>query len=131
MQITRRHFTHTALLATACSVLMPINALGQSTPLTYIVQHGDTLGHIALKHGTSTASLRKANNLTGDLIRVGQKLKIPISAQPRSAQTALSTNATHIVTRGDTLGSIALVHGISTMALRNANNVLSHCKVVF
>jgi LysM repeat protein len=44
---------------------------------TYTVQKGDALVLIAKKFGIKSADIRAANNLTGDLIHVGQKLKIP------------------------------------------------------
>lgn len=122
MQITRRKFTQTALLASASSLYCASNLFGQNTTTVYIVRNGDTLGHIALKHGISTSDLRRTNNLSGDLIRVGQKLSIPTAGQ---ANTATSTGDTHIVVRGDTLGSIALSHGISVGTLKRANNLSS------
>lgn len=42
----------------------------------YTVRKGDTLSKIAAKHGVSVATLRKKNNIKGDHIFVGQKLKI-------------------------------------------------------
>jgi LysM repeat protein len=44
---------------------------------TVTVQSGDTLTSIAKRNGTSVSALRSANGLTGDLIRVGQKLTLP------------------------------------------------------
>ena len=41
------------------------------------VKSGDTLTSIAKRNGTSVSALRSANGLTGDLIRVGQKLNLP------------------------------------------------------
>lgn len=43
----------------------------------YTVQAGDTLGAIAKAFGVTPEALRAANGLKGDVIRVGQKLKIP------------------------------------------------------
>lgn len=43
---------------------------------TYTVKKGDSLWKIADKHGTTVAALRKLNKLKGDLIVVGQKLKL-------------------------------------------------------
>ena len=43
----------------------------------YVVQKGETLTSIAKSHGVSVADLRKANNLTTDSLKVGQKLIIP------------------------------------------------------
>jgi len=46
---------------------------------TYKVTPGDTLSVIAVRNGVTLASLRAANGLAGDTIRVGQVLKIPSS----------------------------------------------------
>ncbi len=43
----------------------------------YVVQKGDTLTSIAKNNGVTVADLRKANNLTSDSLKVGQKLVIP------------------------------------------------------
>ncbi|MGO9526485.1 MAG: LysM peptidoglycan-binding domain-containing protein [Verrucomicrobiia bacterium] len=43
----------------------------------YAVQKGDTLTSIAKNNGVTIADLRKANNLTSDSLKVGQKLVIP------------------------------------------------------
>ena len=40
------------------------------------VGNGDTLSHIARRHNTSVAELRRANNLNGDFLRAGQTLRI-------------------------------------------------------
>lgn len=45
----------------------------------YIVKNGDSLGKIARAHHTSTHVLRELNQLSGDKIIVGQKLKVPDS----------------------------------------------------
>lgn len=44
----------------------------------YVVQPGDSLSVIAQRHGIKTAELREANKLTGDLLKVGQKLVVPV-----------------------------------------------------
>ncbi len=43
----------------------------------HIVASGETLSSIAKSTGTTIADLRKANNLTSDSLKVGQKLVIP------------------------------------------------------
>ena len=45
----------------------------------YQVKRGDTLIRIAGEHGVSLSALRKANQLSSDLILVGQSLKIPVA----------------------------------------------------
>jgi len=44
---------------------------------TYTVKRGDTLSGIASRHRTTVAALRRANGISGDLIRPGQVLRIP------------------------------------------------------
>ncbi len=44
---------------------------------TYVVVSGDILGRIAQKHGCSIAQIQKANRMTNDQIKIGQKLLIP------------------------------------------------------
>ena len=46
-------------------------------PGEYIVESGDYLGKVAKKLGVKIKDLREANHLKSDMIRVGQKLKIP------------------------------------------------------
>ena len=53
------------------------SAVVKATGGNYTVKAGDSLSVIAQRHGVKTADLRKANNLSGDMIRVGQKLVIP------------------------------------------------------
>ncbi|GBF05098.1 peptidoglycan-binding LysM [Deinococcus aerius] len=46
-------------------------------PGTYTVRPRDTLSHVAARAGVSVAALRTANRLTGNLIRPGQRLRVP------------------------------------------------------
>ena len=46
-------------------------------PVKYRVVSGDTLGEIAHRYRVSLYSLRRANGLTTDTIRVGSELLIP------------------------------------------------------
>lgn len=46
-------------------------------PRYYTVKKGDALERIARRNGVSTSALKKANGLKSDLIRPGQKLRIP------------------------------------------------------
>ena len=51
-------------------------ALPAPEKLDYTIQIGDTLGKIANRYGTTIELLRKANHLSGDKIRVGDRLRI-------------------------------------------------------
>lgn len=50
---------------------------------THTVKRGENLGKIARKYGVTVDAIRKANNLRGDKINVGQKLKIPARKRRR------------------------------------------------
>ena len=44
---------------------------------THVVESGDSLGKLAIRYGTSVSAFKSVNNLKSDMIRIGQKLKIP------------------------------------------------------
>ena len=48
----------------------------RSKTIVYIVEDNDTLSKIAWKYSLKIATIKSANNLTGDTIRTGQKLNI-------------------------------------------------------
>lgn len=75
---------------------IPLNG---SSPTTYTVKKGDSLGEIAQKHGTTTKALSDLNNITNpSLIKVGQKLKIPAGSSSgtsiRSKEQQLLSSST-------------------------------------
>lgn len=45
--------------------------------VTYTVRKGDTLTKIGRNQGVTVSALRRANGISGDLIKIGQRLKIP------------------------------------------------------
>jgi len=49
--------------------------------ITYRVRRGDTLIKIARKFRTSVRAIKRANRLKGNLIRVGQRLRIPVKRE--------------------------------------------------
>ncbi len=64
--------------------------------IVYKVKKGDTLSEIAEQYDISTNTIRWENNISGQKIRIGQKLNIlPV------------TGVKHIVKKGDNLGKIA------------------------
>ncbi|WP_428910483.1 LysM peptidoglycan-binding domain-containing protein [Niallia sp. Krafla_26] len=89
---------------------------------TYTVRSGDTLYSIANKHNTSVSNLKSANNLSTNLIHVGQVLTIPNGTQ--STSTSPSTSSyTYTVKSGDTLWRIANNHGLSVTQLKSYNQL--------
>jgi LysM repeat protein len=49
--------------------------------MPYVVKSGDSFAKIARQHGTSVAKLKAANNLTSDMLHIGQKMIIPAKTQ--------------------------------------------------
>lgn len=87
----------------------------------YTVKSGDTLGRIALRYGVSTASLRMTNRIRGNMIRPGQRLRIPGTGGSEAADTVI-----HTVSSGETLSSIANRYGVTVTRLKRSNRLTSN-----
>ena len=48
--------------------------------VNHVISRGDTLSEIAQRYNVSMSAIRSANRLSGDRVRIGQKLTIPIYA---------------------------------------------------
>ena len=69
----------------------------------YVVKSGDVLGTIALKNGISVRQLKDLNGLSSDVVRIGQKLRVPAGkaavatatapAKPAAAPSVVKTSA--------------------------------------
>ena len=46
------------------------------TPIRYVVEKGDSLSAIAVKHHSSVAAIKSLNELTSDVIQIGQELRL-------------------------------------------------------
>lgn len=65
------------LLALAAVFVLPPIAAAASAEAWYEVRSGDMLSLIAKRFGCALSDLRKANRLSSDLIRPGQRLRLP------------------------------------------------------
>ncbi len=90
------------------------------TENVYVVKSGDSLWTIAKKYGISVTELKNYNNLTSNLLTIGQQLRIPIPVTTPSAEYRIYT-----VMPGDTLYSIARNNNITTDELLKFNNLTS------
>ncbi|MDR4885972.1 LysM peptidoglycan-binding domain-containing protein [Fredinandcohnia sp. QZ13] len=95
----------------------------QASTTTYQVVSGDTLYSIAQRNGTSVDGIKKANQLSSDILSIGQTLTIPSGG---TASPAPAAEATYQVAPGDTLYSIANRNGTSVDAIKRANNLSSN-----
>ena len=86
---------------------------GTSSPRHHLVRTGETLSHISRRYRVSTAQLRQWNQLRGDRINVGQKLRVWVPADLEY----------YLVRKGDTLSAIGASFGVSTGALRSLNRL--------
>ena len=85
---------------------------GLSSYNSYIVDKGDTLYSIAKKFDTSVNKLKELNNLSSNMLSIGQKLLIPIGEE-----------TTYVVKSGDTLYSIAREFNTTVDKLKELNNL--------
>lgn len=97
----------------------------------YLVRPGDSLWKISQSMGTSVAQLRSVNNLSGNLINIGQRLQIP--AVSSNAVIALNTsapasvaNVSYKVRKGDSLWRIANEYSTSVDRLKSQNELTNN-----
>mgnify|MGYP006278304315 CR=1 FL=1 len=57
---------------------------------TYTVRRGDTISELAARYGTSSRTLRRINGLQGSMIRVGQRLTVPVANYESALDDALA-----------------------------------------
>ncbi len=96
------------------------------TPSTdsYIVQPGDTLSSIALRHGITVLTLTQANNLMNwHTIYAGQSLIIPGRTVAEAPDPEESNLDTYVIRPGDTLIQIALRFETTPAALAYLNGI--------
>ena len=86
---------------------------------TYTVVKGDTLSKIAREFNTTVEEIKRLNNLTSDLLQIGQVLFIPITAITPIYET-------YTVQKGDTLYGIAKKYDITVEELKGLNNITSN-----
>ncbi|MFK5584012.1 LysM peptidoglycan-binding domain-containing protein [Serinicoccus sp. LYQ131] len=116
---------------------------------TVTVRAGDTLSHLAVRHGVSVNALVSANSLTNSrLIYPDQVLTLPgkdgagsrpasspasssaSGSQQSSADRSSSSGSTTVTVRnGDTLWGLATDRGVSVSALAGANDLSSSAMI--
>jgi membrane-bound lytic murein transglycosylase D len=90
----------------------------------HCVQSGESLGLLSKQYQCSVNELKKWNNLSSDLLRVGQNIKI-LTTENEATKTVedLKINTTYYVLSGDNLGYIANKFNCSVDDLRKWNHL--------
>ena len=86
--------------------------------IKYTVQSGDTLYAIANRYNTTVDAIKSLNNLTSDILSVGQVLNIPTSSDDNFIN--------YVVKFNDTLYSIARAYNTSVDTLKSLNNLTNN-----
>ncbi len=89
------------------------------TKSVYKVRRGDTWSAISARTGVSVRELKRYNRTSSNMIRPGQKVKVP------GARPAASSRDPYEVRRGDTLSHVAARTGTSVKELLKANGLNS------
>ena len=97
------------------------------------VKRGDSLNRIASLYDVSVDQLRKANQLSSNLIRIGQTLHLPTpKVQEKPSQTA-SENQTRLVHRvrtGESLWSISKLYDVDVRKLQQWNKIKNNSLIL-
>ena len=89
----------------------------------YTVKAGDTLSTIASRYGVSVVRLKRANRLSGDSLRIGDRLEIPTQVAVSEAPKRVAQSRTHRVRSGESLYTIGKRYGVSVDRLKAANGL--------
>lgn len=89
----------------------------------YTVKAGDTLSTIASRYGVSVVRLKRANRLSGDSLRIGDRLEIPTQVAVSDAPKRVAKSRTHRVRSGESLYTIGKCYGVSVDRLKAANGL--------
>ncbi len=82
------------------------------------VQSGESLSSIGILYGIPWQLIAEANNIEDPYpIFLGQELTIPVPDEPGQGATI------HVVQSGESISSIALLHGVSPTDLADANDI--------
>ena len=93
------------------------NVENEENTISYTVQKGDSLYSIARKYDTTIDRIKDLNNLTTNLLSIGQVLLIP---------TDTNLETTYTVQKGDSLYSIAKKYNTTVDRLKQLNNLSSN-----
>lgn len=88
----------------------------------YVVKRGDSLWTIANQYNTTVNELKRLNNITSNLLQVGQVLLVPSSDSSNRPDDS-NTYSEYEVQRGDSLWSIARAYNTTVQQIKDLNNL--------
>ena len=109
------------ILSTGQLLKIPSALLPEST---YIVKKGDSLYSIANKYNTTVDELKRINNLTSNILSIGQVLKLP-SDKVSDVEKEENT-ISYTVQKGDSLYSIARKYSTTIGKIKDLNNLTTN-----
>lgn len=109
------------ILSTGQLLKIPSALLPEST---YIVKKGDSLYSIANKYNTTVDELKRINNLTSNILSIGQVLKLPSDKVSDVEKEENTINYT--VQKGDSLYSIARKYSTTIDKIKDLNNLTTN-----
>ena len=93
--------------------------------ITYTVKSGDNLYNIAKIFNTTVDEIKKLNNLTSDILSIGQILKIKEKDNENPNPPPTGDTINYIVKKGDSLYSIANMYNTTVDIIKKLNNLTS------
>ena len=99
--------------------------------VTYTVKKGDNLYNIASRYNTTVDDIKKYNNLTSNLLSIGQKLIIPCNFNnDNNVDDSIPNYISYIVEKNDTLYGIAKKFNTTVDKIKEDNNLTSNILTV-
>lgn len=103
---------------------IPTKEIYEEEENIYIVQKGDSLYSIANKYNTTVEELKRINNLTSNILSIGQVLKLP-SDKANNVEKEENT-ISYTVQKGDSLYSIARKYDTTIDRIKDLNNLTTN-----
>ena len=106
------------ILSIGQELIIPIKPVTEEDYVVYEVVPGDTLYSIAKRYNTKVDSIKSFNNLTSNILNIGQILQIPLNNTEITYQT-------YQIKPGDTLYSIARLYNTTVSEIMALNRDIS------
>lgn len=103
---------------------IPTKEIYEEEENIYIVKKGDSLYSIANKYNTTVEELKRINNLTSNILSIGQVLKLP-SDKANDVEKEENT-ISYTVQKGDSLYSIARKYDTTIDRIKDLNNLTTN-----